>query len=52
MSCELVSLVLHMLTGCVDLCRNRMWHRVCSFPHKSGSVTCRQLGYSPHGETN
>ncbi|XP_011408713.1 PREDICTED: scavenger receptor cysteine-rich domain superfamily protein-like [Amphimedon queenslandica] len=35
--------------GRVDLCRNRIWHRVCSFPHEAGSVVCRQLGYSPHG---
>ena len=36
--------------GRVDLCRNRIWHRVCSFPHEAGSVVCRQLGYSPHGK--
>ena len=36
--------------GRVDLCKNRVWHRICSLPHEVASIVCRQLGYSIHGK--
>ena len=36
--------------GRVDLCKNRIWHRICSLPHEVASIVCRQLGYSIHGK--
>lgn len=36
--------------GRVDICRNRVWHRVCLLLKEIALVVCRQLGYSPHGK--